>query len=299
MLTTLLRRSKLATRLRSALRRDADEAMKPLRKELRRLAGQVEALQAQLEDTALRVARGDRYSSQVRLVLELNEQQRDLLAAAPALLDERQIRAHVCGAIGAAVLVGGNALFVRVVGRSDPLLHLLEGTPTVLVQDGQIDMAAVHRLGLRPADVVAAVARVDDVVAARAGDRVITGGPGDRVGLLGAGDLREAGQGVALVGRPGRQVDAQAGHAVARLEPDLVEVRPTDEGVGPEAAVQRVVAGAAVDGVVPAAAGQHVVALPEGDRYLGFVFARDASADAVERALRAAWAALDIEVIAS
>ena len=35
----------------------------------------------------------------------------------------------------------------------------IEGTPTVLVRDGEIDMAAVHRLGLRPADVVAAVRR--------------------------------------------------------------------------------------------------------------------------------------------
>jgi uncharacterized membrane protein YcaP (DUF421 family) len=63
------------------------------------------------------------------------------------------------GAIGAAVLVGGNALLVRGVSRSQPLLHLLEGTATVLVRDGQIDMAAVHGLGLRPADVVAAIRR--------------------------------------------------------------------------------------------------------------------------------------------
>lgn len=63
------------------------------------------------------------------------------------------------GAIGAAVLVGGNALFVRAVGRSRSLLTLLEGTPTVLVRDGAIDEPAVRRLGLRPADVVAAVRR--------------------------------------------------------------------------------------------------------------------------------------------
>jgi len=63
------------------------------------------------------------------------------------------------GAIGAAVLVGGNALFVRGVGRSKRLLDVLEGSPTVLVRDGEIDVDAVHRLGLRPADVVAAVRR--------------------------------------------------------------------------------------------------------------------------------------------
>ena len=39
-----------------------------------------------------------------------------------------------------------------------------------------------------------------------------------------------------------------------------------------------------------------VVPLPEGDRYLGFMFARSASADAVERSLRAAHACLRIRI---
>jgi hypothetical protein len=38
------------------------------------------------------------------------------------------------------------------------------------------------------------------------------------------------------------------------------------------------------------------VPLPEGDRYLGFMFARAASADAVERSLRAAHARLRIRI---
>ena len=42
--------------------------------------------------------------------------------------------------------------------------------------------------------------------------------------------------------------------------------------------------------------GEAVVSLPEGDRYLGFLFARAPSPDAVETALRAAWAALDIMI---
>jgi hypothetical protein len=113
MLTNLLRQSKLATRLRGALRRDADEAMKPLRKELRRLTGEVKALQEQLQDTAVRAARGDRSSSQLRLILELNEQQRAQLAALPALLDERQIQAHVAHAIDAAEM------------HSDPFDHIV------------------------------------------------------------------------------------------------------------------------------------------------------------------------------
>jgi hypothetical protein len=42
-----------------------------------------------------------------------------------------------------------------------------------------------------------------------------------------------------------------------------------------------------------------VLALPAGDRYLGFVFARAATADVVELALRRAWAALDVEITVS
>jgi hypothetical protein len=43
-------------------------------------------------------------------------------------------------------------------------------------------------------------------------------------------------------------------------------------------------------------AGQAVEALPEGDRYLGFIFARAPSPGAVEAALRRAAAALDIVI---
>jgi hypothetical protein len=45
------------------MRRDAEEAMKPLGKELRRLARDVEALQGTLREAAR--ARGDRVSAQV------------------------------------------------------------------------------------------------------------------------------------------------------------------------------------------------------------------------------------------
>ncbi len=56
----------------------------------------------------------------------------------------------------------------------------------------------------------------------------------------------------------------------------------------------------AVDGVagleITIARGRPVVPLPDGDRYLGFLFARGASADAVESALRAAHARLRIRI---
>ena len=42
--------------------------------------------------------------------------------------------------------------------------------------------------------------------------------------------------------------------------------------------------------------GRAVQTLPEGDRYLGFVFARGADPDSVEAALRAAHAHLDVEI---
>jgi len=51
--------------------------------------------------------------------------------------------------------------------------------------------------------------------------------------------------------------------------------------------------------VMAVGVGQHVVVLPAGDRYLGFVFARNETADEVEVALRAAWAAIEVEISVS
>jgi hypothetical protein len=56
----------------------------------------------------------------------------------------------------------------------------------------------------------------------------------------------------------------------------------------------------AVPGVTGAevtiAAGRAVAPVPEGDRYLGFVFARDSDPERVERALRRARACLDVRI---
>jgi len=104
MLSNVLKRSRLATRLRSAWRHQADEALKPLRKEVRRLTAELEALRATLQDTAVRAARGDRCAAQIRYIMELNEQQREQLASLPALLDEQHMQAHVTRAIQAAEL---------------------------------------------------------------------------------------------------------------------------------------------------------------------------------------------------
>jgi hypothetical protein len=44
------------------------------------------------------------------------------------------------------------------------------------------------------------------------------------------------------------------------------------------------------------APGRTVAPVPEGDRYLGFVFARDSTPARVERALRRAGAHLDVRI---
>jgi uncharacterized membrane protein YcaP (DUF421 family) len=62
------------------------------------------------------------------------------------------------GLIGAGVLVAVNAGWVRVVNRRPRLTAIFEGTPTALVQDGKI-VSSLHRLGLRKADVAAALRR--------------------------------------------------------------------------------------------------------------------------------------------
>jgi hypothetical protein len=75
------------------------------------------------------------------------------------------------------------------------------------------------------------------------------------------------------------------------------------ERTGRLVAVRGLDAAGAVEGVtnvvLSVGPGQAVMALPEGDRYLGFVFARAASADTVEAALREAWARLEVVITAS
>jgi hypothetical protein len=104
MLSNLLKRTRLAARLRGAWRREADEALKPVRKDVRRLAAEVDELRGTLRHTALRAARGDRASAQIRAVMELNEAQRDRLVDLPALLDQQRLMAHVSRAINTAEL---------------------------------------------------------------------------------------------------------------------------------------------------------------------------------------------------
>jgi hypothetical protein len=113
MLTRWLSRTPFATRLRGTWRHDAEEAMKPLRKEVRRLAREIESLQSELRETSARAARGDRYASQLRLAAELDQRQHDRISALDELLDEKRIAAHVSGAVERAEL------------RTDPFEHIV------------------------------------------------------------------------------------------------------------------------------------------------------------------------------
>ena len=86
------------------------------------------------------------------------------------------------GALGAAILVLGNSVIVRVVRRSAVAVRLFEGRPTTLVHDGRLDAAAIRHLGLREEDVVQAVHHqgandvdeVEDAVLAPGGSIVVT-----------------------------------------------------------------------------------------------------------------------------
>ncbi len=71
-------------------------------------------------------------------------------------------------------------------------------------------------------------------------------------------------------------------------------------GAGRLVAVRGTERARAVDGitgvVLAVGSGELVTPLPDGDRYLGFVFAEAAAPDDCEQALRTAWAMLDVEI---
>ena len=69
----------------------------------------------------------------------------------------------VGGLDGAAVLIAVNSLFVRfqfyLTYRTPKFEHWLEGTPSVLIRDGNLQFDTLRRLGLRPADIIASSRR--------------------------------------------------------------------------------------------------------------------------------------------
>jgi uncharacterized membrane protein YcaP (DUF421 family) len=58
------------------------------------------------------------------------------------------------GLLGALILVAANAAVVRLARRRAWAVRLFEGSPTLVIRDGQLVEPALHRLGMRDADVL-------------------------------------------------------------------------------------------------------------------------------------------------
>ncbi|HYB28319.1 MAG TPA: ATP-grasp domain-containing protein [Solirubrobacteraceae bacterium] len=233
------------------------------------------------------------------------ERVRGILAAAhqspqaPLLLESYQPGTEVALE---GLLRGGRLEVLAVFDKPDPLEgpyfeETLYVTPSrlsadVLAEVEAVTARAVQALGLREGPVHAEL-RVD-------GERVCVLELAARsIGGLCSRALR-FGAGVSL-----EQVILR--HALGLRFDDLA-LASTASGVMmipiPGAGVLQAVEGQqqarAVEGIdgleITIGRGRPVVPLPEGDRYLGFMFARAASADAVERSLRTAHARLRIRI---
>jgi hypothetical protein len=105
MLRSFLTRTGLAAYLGRLWGPDVDEALKPVRKDLRLLLSQVEALQASLVHTQQMASRADRIAAQVTLTAVLNREQCQAVARARALLDAARVGEHVRAAVESAPLI--------------------------------------------------------------------------------------------------------------------------------------------------------------------------------------------------
>jgi hypothetical protein len=86
-------------------RPDVEDALKLVRKDVRLLLSQGEALQASLEHTRQLAARADRIAAQMKLAAVLNREQGQTIARANELLDTRRVASHVCAAIESAPIL--------------------------------------------------------------------------------------------------------------------------------------------------------------------------------------------------
>lgn len=105
MLRSLLARSGLTGYLGRLWRPDVEDALKPVRKDVRLLLSQVEALQASLERTQQQAARADRLAAQVKLTAVLNREQCQTVARAGELLESTRVARHVRDAIESSPIV--------------------------------------------------------------------------------------------------------------------------------------------------------------------------------------------------
>ena len=86
-------------------RPDVEDALKPVRKDVRQLLNQVEALEASLERTERLASRADRTAAQVKLTAVLNREQCHKAARVAELLDSTRVATHVRAAIESTPLV--------------------------------------------------------------------------------------------------------------------------------------------------------------------------------------------------
>jgi hypothetical protein len=109
----LLRRTGVMSWLSPLWLPEIDRALKPVRKEVRRLTSEVADLERQLQRTAEQAQRADRIVAQIRLTAVLNQQQHARLADVTRLLNEERVTSHVRAAIEATPL------------RTDPYEHVV------------------------------------------------------------------------------------------------------------------------------------------------------------------------------
>jgi hypothetical protein len=105
MLRPFLTRTGLADYLARLWRPDLEDALKPVRKDVRLLISRVEALQETLERTQHLAARGDRIAAQVKFVAVRDREQSQAVARAGGLLDAARGSTHVHTAIERSSLI--------------------------------------------------------------------------------------------------------------------------------------------------------------------------------------------------
>jgi len=105
MVRSFLTRTGLADYLGRLWKPDVEEALKPVRKDVRLLLNQVEELKASLERTERLASSADRTAAQVKLTAVLNREQHHRVARVGELLDSIRVGNHVRAAVESAQLV--------------------------------------------------------------------------------------------------------------------------------------------------------------------------------------------------
>jgi biotin carboxylase len=226
-----------------------------------------------------------------------------------AIADGPVLVEHYVAGVEVAVeglLRDGDLTVLAIFDKPDPL----EGPyfeETIYVTPSRLDRTSLARIGDVTARACTAIGLVEGPVHAEL--RVERAGDGDRVFLIEVA-ARSIGGLCARTLRFGAGIALEElvlRHALGMSLDDLTR-EPAASGVMmlpiPRAGILREVRGQdaarAVPGItgleITVPRGRRVLPLPEGDRYLGFLFATGDAPEAVEASLRAAHAALEIDI---